>query len=516
MRQVPPLTQMFRELAASRRDHPALVGATRTVTYGQLDERGNRVANALLGLGVGENERIAYLDLNHPEFFEVMLGAARIGSAIAPLNYRLTPAEMGRIVHDARSTVLVVGPAFEAALPAILAEAPGLTRVVRTGADFEEWIAAASDVDPGREASYDDVVLQLYTSGTTGLPKGVQLTNGNCSGLMDVADAWDVDETSVSLVAMPLFHIGGSGWANVALARGGTDVLVPVIDPAALIDTIETARITNAFLVPAVLQMMCAVPGADDRDYSSLRSIAYGASPITTAALKRSLEVFRAPLFQVYGLTETTGAITELASADHDPGGPRQHLLRSAGRPYPWVEMKAVDPVTGQDCGPGEVGEIWTRSRQNSPGYWDKPAETAAAFDADGWLHTGDAGYLDDEGFVFLTDRIKDMIVSGAENVYPIEVESALSEHPDVADVAVIGVPDARWGETVKAVVVRRPGSTLTADELMDWARERIAGFKRPRSVDFADELPRNPSGKLLKRVLREPYWADAEGRQIG
>jgi long-chain acyl-CoA synthetase len=226
--------------------------------------------------------------------------------------------------------------------------------------------------------------------------------------------------------------------------------------------------------------------------------------------------VFRAPLFQVYGLTETTGAITELSSADHDPGGPRQHLLRSAGKPYPWVEMKAVDPVTGADCGPGEVGEIWTRSRQNSPGYWHKPDDTAAAFDTDGWLHTGDAGYLDDEGFVFLTDRIKDMIVSGAENVYPIEVESALAEHPDVADVAVIGVPDDRWGETVKAVVVRCPGSTLSADELIAWAKDRVAGFKRPRSVDFVDELPRNPSGKLLKRVLREPYWVDADGRQIG
>jgi len=516
MSRTPPLSQIFADLARERADHPALVGAARTVTYAQLHENGNRVAHALADLDVGEQGRVAYLDLNNPEFFEVMIGAARVGAAIAPLNFRLTPTEMGRIVHDAGATVLVLGPAFEAALPAIQAEAPGLARVVHTGADYEAWLAAASDADLAREATYEDVVLQLYTSGTTGLPKGVMLTNENCSGLMDVADAWDVDETSVSLVAMPLFHIGGSGWANVALARGGTDVLVPMIDPAALIDTIEESRITNAFLVPAVLQMMCAVPGSDDRDYSSLRSIAYGASPITTAALKRSLEVFRAPLFQVYGLTETTGAITELAAADHDPGGPRQHLLRSAGKPYPWVEMKAVDPVTGDDCGPGDVGEIWTRSRQNSPGYWNKPADTTAAFDSDGWLHTGDAGYLDDEGFLFLTDRIKDMIVSGAENVYPIEVESALSEHPDVADVAVIGVPDERWGETVKAVVVRRPGSTLTEDELVAWAKDKVAGFKRPRSVDFADELPRNPSGKLLKRVLREPYWTDADGRSIG
>jgi acyl-CoA synthetase (AMP-forming)/AMP-acid ligase II len=510
------MDRMFADLAAERSAQPALVGAARTVTYGELWARSNRVANALSELGVGEHGRVAYLDLNNPEFFEVMLGAVKVGAAIAPLNFRLTPAEMGEIVDDAQAEVLVVGAVFEPALDAIRAAAPGLTTVVHVGAEYESWLAAASEEDTGHESSHDDVVLQLYTSGTTGLPKGVMLTNDNCAALMDVAEAWNVDETSVSLVAMPLFHIGGSGWANVALARGGTDVLVPMIDPAALLDTIESSRITNAFLVPAVLQMMCALPGADERDLSSLRSIAYGASPITSGALKRALEVFRAPLFQVYGLTETTGAITELSSTDHDPGGPREHLLRSAGKPYPWVEMKAVDPATGADCPPGEVGEIWTRSVQNSPGYWHKADDTAAAFDADGWLHTGDAGYLDDEGFVFLTDRIKDMVVTGAENVYPIEVENVLSEHPDVADVAVIGVPDEQWGETVKAVVVRRPGSALTEQQLLDWSKERLAGFKRPRSVDFADQLPRNPSGKLLKRVLREPYWSDAEGRHIG
>ena len=512
----PPLSAIVAELATRRGDHPALVGATRTVSFAELDANANRVANALLALGVGEHGRVAYLDLNNPEFFEVMLGAARIGAAVAPVNYRLTPAEIGRIVDDAGAEVLVVGPAFEALLPQVRAQASGLRRVVRTGEDYAAWLASARDTDPGRESSEDDVVLQLYTSGTTGVPKGVMLTNRNCSGLLDVADAWEVDETSVSLVAMPLFHIGGSGWANVALAGGGTDVLVPVIDPAGLVDTIETRRITNAFLVPAVLAMMCAVPGVDERDFSSLRSIAYGASPITSAALTRALEVFRAPLFQVYGLTETTGAITELAASDHDPDGPRRHLMRSAGRPYPWVQMKAVDPVTGEDCAPEVVGEIWTRSRQNSPGYWHRPEDTEAAFDADGWLHTGDAGYLDTDGYVFLTDRVTDMIVTGAENVYPVEVESALAEHPDVADVAVLGVPDPVWGEKVLAVVVRRAGSSLTEEELLAWARERLAGFKRPRSVDFADELPRNASGKLLKRVLRAPYWADAEGRHIG
>lgn len=511
-----PMVDMFARLATSHSDHPALVGAARTVTYRELEVRARRVANALSALGLGESSRVAYLDLNNPEFFEVMLGAAKVGAAIAPLNFRLTPAEMGQIVADAQAEVLVVGAVFEPALEAIRAAAPKLSTVVRVGEGYESWLAAASDEDPARPSGPDDVVLQLYTSGTTGLPKGVMITNDNCSALNDVAGAWHVDESSVCLVAMPLFHIGGSGWANVGLARGATNILVPMIDPAALLDTIETARVTNAFLVPAVLQMLCAVPGADNRDFSSLRSIAYGASPITTAVLTRSLEVFGAPLFQVYGLTETTGAITELRSEDHDPGGPRAHLMRSAGRAYPWVELKAVAPATGADCEAREVGEIRIRSVQNSPGYWNRASETEAAFDADGWLHTGDAGYVDEDGYVFLTDRIKDMIVTGAENVYPVEVENVLSEHPDVADVAVIGVPDDTWGETVKAVVVRRSGSELSEADLLGWAKERIAGFKRPRSVDFVDELPRNPTGKLLKRVLRDPYWENREDRRVG
>jgi long-chain acyl-CoA synthetase len=257
------------------------------------------------------------------------------------------------------------------------------------------------------------------------------------------------------------------------------------------------------------------VPGAEDRSYSSLRSIAYGASPITPAVLRRSLEVLQAPLYQVYGLTESTGAVTQLPAEDHDPGGPREHLMRSAGRAYPWVELKTVDPATGEDAGPGEVGEILIRSVQVTTGYWNKPEQTKSTIDERGWLHTGDAGYVDSDGYVFLTDRIKDMVVSGGENVYPIEVETVLAEHPDVADVAVIGVPDQKWGETVKAIVVRREGSDLTEQALLDYGKENLAGFKRPRSVDFADELPRNPSGKLLKRVLREPFWAK-EGRHIG
>ncbi len=287
--------------------------------------------------------------------------------------------------------------------------------------------------------------------------------------------------------------------------------------PTSSLDTIEHEGVTNTFLVPAVLQSLVAIPGAAERDWSRLRAIAYGASPITSTALRSVLDTFGAPLFQVYGSTETAGAITQLEPEDHDPHGPRAHLMRSAGRPYPWVELRIADPESGEDLGVDRVGEIWIRSPQVTAGYWDRPDDTAAALTGDGWFRSGDGGYVDDEGYLFLTDRIKDMIVTGAENVYPAEVENVIAAHPDVAEVAVIGVPDTRWGEAVKAVVAPAPGTTIDPDELLAWTKERIAGFKRPRSVDLVDALPRNPSGKVLKKDLRAPYWSDSEdGRRIG
>jgi acyl-CoA synthetase (AMP-forming)/AMP-acid ligase II len=252
--------------------------------------------------------------------------------------------------------------------------------------------------------------------------------------------------------------------------------------------------------------MLTAVPGAAERDYTALRSIAYGASPITTPVLKAALRTFRCSLYGVYGLTESTGGVVQLDPEDHDPDGPREYLLRSAGRPLPWVGLRIADPATGLELGTGEVGEVWLRAPNVTPGYFNRPQDTAAVLTPDGWLRTGDGGYLDEDGYLFLTDRIKDMIVSGGENVYPVEVEEALAHHPDVVDVAVIGVPDVRWVEAVKALVVRRPGSQPTADELIAFARERLAGYKLPRSVEFVEGLPRTPSGKVLKRELRERY----------
>jgi len=258
--------------------------------------------------------------------------------------------------------------------------------------------------------------------------------------------------------------------------------------------------------------MLTAVPGADQRDYSALRSIAYGASPITTPVLKAALRTFRCSLYGVYGLTESTGGVVQLDPEDHDPGGPREHLLRSAGRPLPWVELRVADPETGAELKPREVGEVWLRAPNVTPGYFGRPAETAAVLTPEGWLRTGDGGYLDEEGYLFLTDRIKDLIVSGGENVYPIEVEEALAHHPDVLEVAVIGVPDEHWVESVTALVVSRPGAGVTDKDLVAFARERLAGYKLPRAILFVDELPHTPSGKVLKRELRERYRVAAWG----
>jgi long-chain acyl-CoA synthetase len=358
----------------------------------------------------------------------------------------------------------------------------------------------------------DEVSMQLYTSGTTGLPKGVMLTNANLSTAIGSAgDTFSITDDTVSLVAMPLFHIGGSGWALCAMSRGGRSIILRDVDPALLLDLIATERITEMFVVPAVLMMLLATPSLATTDLSSLRLIFYGASPISEDVLVKCMAAFGCGFCQVYGMTETTGAITALSFEDHDPDGPRRGLLRSAGKPHESVELRVVDPDTGKDVQAREVGEIWTRSPYNMAGYWGKQDETARTIDADGWLRTGDAGYFDADGYVYLHDRIKDMVVSGGENIYPAEVENVLLSHPAVVDAAVIGVPDEKWGETVKAIVVLAPGATLDEADVTAHCRAALAHYKCPTSVEAVEALPRNPSGKILKRELRAPYWA---GRQ--
>ncbi len=502
-------------------------------TWKDQYERSCRVARALEREGVAKGDRIAFLDRNGLEYFDVIFGGSFLGAVSVAVNWRLAPPEMGAVIDDSQASVLLIHPDYVPALAAMKTDLPRIRRIVVLGDPrtvehepdvrvdrYESWIEDAPATDPGVTPEPDDISMQLYTSGTTGLPKGVMLSNANLATAVAAAgEVFCVDEDTVSLVAMPLFHIGGSGWALCGMSRGGRSVILRDLDPVELLRLVETEGVTETFLVPAVLMLLLQTPQIASTDLSSLRNVFYGASPISDDVLVRCLEAFECGFTQVYGLTETTGAITALRPEDHDPAGPRRHLLRSAGRPFDHVELGILDPVTGEASPPGQVGEVVTRSALNMVGYWGRPGDTSKVLDDDGWFHTGDAGYLDGEGFLFLHDRIKDMIVTGAENVYPAEVENALLAHPSVADAAVIGVPDERWGEAVKAIVVLAPGVTWpaaeAAAELIAFCRDRLAGYKCPKTVDLAETLPRNPSGKILKRELRAPYWEGRE-RQIG
>jgi acyl-CoA synthetase (AMP-forming)/AMP-acid ligase II len=323
-----------------------------------------------------------------------------------------------------------------------------------------------------------------------------------------------VTADSVVLHILPMFHIGGSGVANVGLFNGATNIVHRDVDPGRIFADIPKYGVTTSFMVPALLQVLPMIPGASDVDFSSLETIFYGASPITEEALVASMALLKCPHAQAYGLTETTGVVTWLPPEDHDPGGPRAKLLRSAGKPVTGVELRIVDD-SGNDRPPGEVGEVWVRTHQNLKSYWRNPAATAEVFpegrDADGlgWFRTGDAGYLDD-GYLFIHDRVKDMIVSGGENIYPAEIENAIISHPGVADVAVIGVPSERWGESPLALIVAAEGADPTQEDIIAHCAERLARFKLPTAVERIDAIPRNPSGKILKVDLRKPYW---EGR---
>ena len=503
------LSHWIERHAAFTPEKTAIRFAGSDLTYAEFAQRIERVAAILGELGVRRGDAVAFLGLNHPLSLVLLFACARLGSMLMPLNWRLAPPELAAILRDSAAPLLIAGTMYEEPARALVDDLPTAELIVvgdAGPAGYEAWLAAHGGADPGGRGEAADTVLQMYTSGTTGVPKGVLTTHRNLAACAETSPRWMLDSSSISLTAMPMFHIGGIGWAFCGLWNGATTVLVSEFVPERILDMLEGLRVTNTIFVPTMLQMLASVPGAAERDFSALRAIAYGASPITTPVLKAALQTFRCALFGCYGLTETTGTVVQLDPADHDPDGPREHLLRSAGRPYPWVELRIADPETGAPLGPGDWGEVWMRAPNVMAGYWGRPRETAATLTSDGWLRTGDGGYVDDEGYLFLTDRIKDMIVSGGENVYPVEVEEVLARHPGVGEVAVIGMPHERWGERVTALIVRRAGAACTVDELVAFARERLAGYKLPRAIEFVDELPRTPTGKVLKRQLRERY----------
>ena len=515
---------IVRTHGVERADHTALVEGDRRLSWGDVRERAARTAQAMASVGVGAEDRVAFLDKNGIEHFDVFFGASLLNAVAVDVNWRLAPPEVEFIVNDSEAKILVAGPDFVPILDAIKDNLTTVQKILVIGGaegydDFETWIGGFPAEDPGAEGAAGDVAFQLYSSGTTGRPKGVMLSNHNFFSLLPLAkDIWELTPDSVNLAAMPLFHIGGGGWATAGMYEGCTTVILRELDPAGLIDLIQNERVTHGFVVPAVLQFMLMMPNMEGADFSSLRVLVYGASPISEEVLASCVEKFKPCKFwQAYGLTETTGAVVNLPPEDHDPAGTNQHRLRSCGVAGPGVELRIVDEA-GNDCETGAVGEIWIRSQQNMLGYWKMPEETEKALTSDGWFKSGDAGYLDADGYLYIHDRVKDMIVSGGENVYPAEVENVLMGHPKIADVAVIGVPHEKWGETAKAVIVPAADVETSDDaaaEIIAYAKERLATFKCPTSVDWVTELPRNPSGKILKKDLREPYWEGHE-RRVG
>ena len=520
------IAAMLDRWAAERPDEEALRFSDQSCTWAQLADRVRRCATALRFAGVGIGDRVAVLDLNHPSCLEITLACSLIGAANAVVNFRLAPEEMIYVINDSDAKVLFAGSDFESAMDKMREHLPNVERFIVIGDqpdEYELWLAEHApdsdldDEDLSQDGVYpghlDDSFVQLYTSGTTGFPKGAMLSSrAMLAHSANLSHDVPIRPDDAVLVAMPLYHVGGTSYALLALYGGARIVMTRMPDPATLLDLLERERITHTFFVPALLAMMVRVPGAAERDYSALRVLCYGASPMPMPVLRACMQTFPNVLYQVYGMTEACGVISSLGPAEHgDAANP--HRLLSAGRPIPGCEIEIRDPATADPVPTGAPGEVWVRTEQVMNGYYRNVDGTRAAV-VDGWLRSGDGGHLDADGYLYITDRIKDMIVSGGENVYPAEIERVLAEHPSVDDVAVIAVPDETWGEVPKAVVVAAPGADVDADELISYCRQRLASYKCPRSVDVVAELPRNLTGKVLKRELRRPYWENQD-RQV-
>jgi long-chain acyl-CoA synthetase len=501
-------SSILRELALHRPDAPALTCGDETWTFADLDARSSQTAQALVAEGVQPGDRVGVLARNCAEFYELIFACSKTGAILVGINWRLSSYEIDAIVADAAPCVIITGAAGEHDLLSDVARrTPGLRRTIMLGDEYERWRATAPAQDPGHVGKPDDVAMLLYTSGTTGLPKGAMLTNRSMSYTRRLAaESWGMTQDSVNLVAMPMFHIGGSGYGSSTMLVGGHTVLMREVNLPLIVRTMEKHRVTHAFFVPTVVQALLDVPDVEKADLGSLQLLMYGASPMSESLLRKALDLLSCGFMQAYGMTETSGTVVVLNPDQHRLDGGAPDRLRSCGRALPFVEIRITDPVTRSAVKPRDVGEIWVRSDMVMKGYWNNPKATAETITADGWLRTGDAAYEDEDGYIFLFDRFKDLIISGGENIYPAEIENVVLSHPAVSEIAVIGIPHERWGETPRAVVVLRKGNSVTEAELIAFAQSRLARYKCPTSVIFAETLPRNASGKLLKRELRKIY----------
>ena len=511
------MTNAVAHWAAVQPDAEALTYREVRWTWGQWHDRIRRVAGGLAARGVGAGGRVAFLDKNNPACLEVSLGAGLLGAASAVINWRLAAGEMDYVINDSGASVLFAGAELRPAVDAIRDRIPRVTDVITVGGPddgYEAFLAAARPAGRCREVTGEDLWLVMYSSGTTGRPKGVMLSHRNIvEHTRNAVPVAPLGEGDRNLVAMPLFHVGGTSYALFGIYAGVASTFTREPDPASLLAAFA-AGATHAFLVPAVIAALLAAGEKAIAALSGLKYLLYGAAPMPLPMLRQALAAWPELNFvQVYGQTELAGVISALSPEAHRDAA-RPDRLASAGTLLAGAEVRVVDPATGQDVTAGQPGEFWFRSAQRMMGYLNKPEDTAEAITGEGWLRSGDIGHVGDGGFLYVSDRVKDMIITGGENVYSPEVEQALAEHPAVAEVAVIGVPDDRWGEAVKAVVALRPGQQATGPEIIEFARERLAHYKCPSTVDITGALPRNPSGKVLKRTLRAPYW-EGRGRQI-
>jgi long-chain acyl-CoA synthetase len=502
------LAELSRRHGEEFGDSAALYADSRCLTYGELDLRSNQIAHALNAASGGTGRRVAFLGKNCAQYFVLLAACAKVGAVMVPLNWRLAYPELAEIVIDAEAAVVIVDDEFEDFATRLAAD-PRVSASVRTTdtrlSGPDPWYGSLPASDPGGNPAPSDIALQLYTSGTTGRPKGVMSTHSAVlDSLRILASVAGIRRDSVSLCTLPTFHIGGTSWTLTGLWAGCPTVLLRESTLEGILDAIASHAVTNMIAVPAVIRSLLEIMEPDDERPRTLERLYYGGGPVTGPVLEQALATFSCEMVQGFGLTELP-LIMALPPECHVPGSP---LLGSCGRLVPDTEARIVDPTSHADRATGEVGELWVRASRAMSGYWKQDSETASAFLPGGWLRTGDAMHVDSDGYYFLHDRIKDVIISGGENIYSAEVENVLMAHPSIRECAVIGVPSPRWSETVKAIIVLRPSCLADEDDIISFCRHRLATYKCPTSVDFVAQLPRTPSGKVQKNVLREPYWA--------
>jgi len=514
------ITHGLRRALQLNPDRLATVIGDQRRAWREIGERVPRLAAGLRILRVDPGDRVAILSLNSDRYLETYLATAWAGGVIVPLNIRWSHAETADAVNDCRPKVLMIDKAFAPIGIALAQAIPDLKLIYADVGDIPheaedyEVLLERSEPIPDAMRAGNDLAGIFYTGGTTGRSKGVMLSHGNLmTSALSMLGEFDPDtvDAAVYLHAAPMFHLANGSQMFAVLLGGGSNVMIPRFTPEGVMAAIQKERVTETLLVPTMIQMLVDHPKLGSYDLSALKRITYGASPISEAVLQRAIAALPNVKFvQGYGMTELSPTATILHWKEHIGGGYANGRHRSAGRATFCCEVKIVNNE-GVPVPPDVVGEIVVRGDNVMMGYWERPDETAKAI-IDGWMHTGDSGYMDASGFVFIVDRLKDMIVTGGENVYSIEVENALAQHPDVVQCAVFGIPDVNWGEKVHAVVVTRIGAQVSADQLIEFIKTLIAGYKCPRSIEISESpLPLSGAGKILKRVLRKPFWTDKE-----